>query len=141
MPSPFVPSDDEIRRLLTSVRTIAIVGLSDNPMRPSYGVGEYLHESGYEVIPVNPKLTELWGRKAFPDLASAAAVSRIDLVDVFRDPAHLMPIVEEAIQIGAKRIWFQEGVVNLEAAERARGAGIQVVMDRCTMKEHARLVG
>jgi hypothetical protein len=141
MSNPFVPSDEELRRLFASVKTIAVVGLSDNPMRPSYGVAEYLREAGYEIIPVNPKLTEIWGLKAYPDLKAAAAAGRIDLVDVFRDPAHLVPIVEESIGIGARRLWFQEGVVNLEAAQRARAAGIQVVMDRCTMKEHARLVG
>lgn len=139
---PFVPSDEEIRQLLQGVKTIAVVGLSDNPMRPSHGVAYYLLERGYRIVPVNPKLTELWGEKAYPDLPSVVRAGiRVDLVDVFRNPQDVSPVVEEAIQIGAPAIWLQEGVVNEAAAQRAQDAGLRVVMDRCAMKEHARLVG
>ena len=92
-------------------------------------------------MPVNPKLSEIWGLKSYPSLSAARADGiDIDLVDVFRAPEHVGPIVDEAIQVGAKGIWFQEGVVNLEAAQRAKDAGLAVVMDRCTFKEHVRLV-
>lgn len=130
-----------MRELLENARTVAVVGLSDNPYRPSYGVGNYLHEAGYRVVPVNPKLTELWGLQAFPDLASVKAAGiDVDVVDVFRDPAHVVPIAEDAVKIGAKSLWLQEGVVNDEAARKAEAGGLTVVMDRCMMKEHARLV-
>jgi uncharacterized protein len=142
MADPFVPADPDLRRLLKEMRTVAVVGLSDNPMRPSYGVARYLHEVGYRVVPVNPKLTSLWGLKAYPDLESVRRDGlTIDLVDVFRDPAHVPAVVEEAIRVGAKAIWLQEGVVHEEAARRALEAGLVVVMDLCAMKEHARLVG
>ena len=134
-------TEDEVRSILEGARTIAVVGLSDNPMRPSHGVARYLRASGYRIVPVNPNLRELWGEPAYPDLrAVAAAGLRIDLVDVFRDPALVGPIVDDAIAIGAPAIWFQEGVVNEPAAAKARAAGLRVVMDRCTMKDHARLV-
>lgn len=138
----FVPPDSAIRQLLTETRTVAVVGLSDNPMRPSYGVARYLHEQGYRIIPVNPKLESLWGIKAYPDLRSVRQAGiPVDLVDVFRNPVEVEPIAEDAIAIGAKAIWFQEGVVNEAAARKAASAGLKVVMDRCAMKEHARLVG
>ncbi len=141
MASPFVPDDATLLRLLRATKTIAVVGLSDNPMRPSHGVGAYLHEVGYTVVPVNPNLKELWGLKAFPDLASVRAAGiRVDMVDVFRDPAHVEPIAREAVEIGARSLWLQEGVVNERAAEFARRAGLEVVMDRCVMKEHGRLL-
>lgn len=138
----FVPTDAAVRELLARARTIAVVGLSDNPYRPSHGVGSYLRECGYRIVPVNPYLTEIWGERSYADLrAVAAAGIRVDLVDVFRNPAEVMPVVEDAIAIHAPAVWFQEGVVNREAAERARAAGLTVVMDRCAMKEHARLIG
>jgi len=141
MAQPFVPADPDMRRLLEETRTVAVVGLSDNPMRPSYGVARYLYEVGYRVIPVNPKLTELWGLKAYPDLDSARRDGIVvDMVDVFRDPAHVPQVVDETLRAGAKSLWLQEGVVHPEAAQRASQAGLTVVMDRCVMKEHARLV-
>lgn len=141
MVEPFVPQDAEMAAVLRRTRTIAVVGLSDNPARPSHDVARYLKDAGYEIVPVNPKLTELWGKKSYPDLASVARDGiQIDLVDVFRDPAHVPAVVEEAIAVKAKALWLQEGVVHEEAARRAAAAGLTVVMDRCAKKEHARLV-
>lgn len=141
MPSTAGPTDEELRRLLSSAKTIAVVGLSENPFRPSHGVALYLRQAGYRIIPINPNLAEVLGERSFPDLrAMAAAGIRADLIDVFRDPATVGPLVDDAISIGAPAIWFQEGVVNEAAAAKARAAGIRVVMDRCTMKDHARLV-
>lgn len=141
MEAAFVPPDADLRALLGRTRTIAVVGLSENPFRPSYGVASYLVEAGYTVVPVNPMLKEWRGHEAYPDLASVKAAGiDVDLVDVFRAPEHVGPIVEEAIRMGAKAVWLQEGVVHLEAARAARRAGLEVVMDRCAMKEHARLV-
>lgn len=138
---PFVPDDAQMRRMLAEARTVAVVGLSDDPSRASHGVARYLHRQGYRIVPVNPRLSEIWGLKSYPSLSAAHADGlEIDLVDVFRAPEHVGPIVEEAIQVGVKAIWFQEGVVNLEAAQRAKDAGLGVVMDRCTFKEHVRLV-
>jgi uncharacterized protein len=141
MAPDFVPTDPDLRALLEQTKTIAVVGLSDNPFRPSHGVAYYMHEQGYRVVPVNPKLSELWGLRAFPDLrAVKAAGVNVDMVDVFRDPSHVPPVVDEAIAIGAKSVWLQEGVVHEAAARKAQEAGLTVVMDRCIMKEHARLV-
>lgn len=138
----FVPPDAELRELLRRAKTIAVVGLSDNPMRPSHGVALYLHQSGYRIIPVNPNLKELWGLRAYADLRSLQDLGlAIDIVDVFRRPEDVDPIVDQAIQIGAKAIWFQEGVVNPPAAARAQASGLIVVMDRCARTEHVRLIG
>lgn len=136
----YVPDDESIRKLLEGANTIAVVGLSDKEARPSHGVGKYLHEQGYTVIPVNPNLDELWGLKAYPDLTSVKeAGHEIDVVDVFRRPEAVPPIVDEAIDVGAKAVWLQEGVVNEDAAQKAKDAGLTVVMDRCAFKEHRRL--
>ncbi len=126
-----------ISELLESARTIAVVGLSGNRARPSNGVSEYMQRAGYRIIPVNPRETEVLGEKAYPDLDSVPV--KIDIVDVFRRPEHVPAIVEAAIRIGAKAVWLQEGVVHEGAAERARGAGLEVVMDRCILKEHRKL--
>lgn len=136
----YAPDDETIRELLAGTKTIAVIGLSDDPARPSHGVGEYLNERGYRVVPINPKLDELWGLKAYPDLASAKEDGvEIDMVDVFRQPEAVPQHVDEAIDIGANAIWLQEGVVHEEAAQKAKDAGLTVVMDRCAMKEHRRL--
>lgn len=136
----FVPDDDTIRALLEETKTIAVVGLSDNASRPSHGVGKYLHEQGYDVIPVNPNLDELWGLKAYPDLISVKEAGiDIDIVDVFRRPEAVPSVVDEAIDVGAKAIWLQEGVIHEDAAAKAKDAGLTVVMDRCAFKEHRRL--
>jgi predicted CoA-binding protein len=123
--------------ILQSARTVAVVGLSGKRYRPSYGVAEYLKREGYRVIPVNPGETEVLGEKSYPDLDSVPG--EIDVVDIFRRPEFVPEIVEAAIRKGAKVVWMQEGVVHEEAAERAREAGLTVVMDRCILKDHRRL--
>ena len=133
----------EIEKLLRSARTIAIVGLSSNPARPSYAVAQRLQRLGYRVIPVNPTCETVLGEKTVPDLASAKAALRpgesIDIVDVFRQPQHVPAIVEECIRLGLKALWLQLGVIHEAAAERARAAGMFVVMDRCLYRERAAL--
>lgn len=140
MGESFVPTDAEVRALLERTRRVAVVGLSDNPERPSYDVAEYLMRVGYEVVPINPKLTEWQGRKAFPNLAAAVSSGlTFDLVDVFRRPEDVEEVVGDAVAAKAPAIWFQLGVVNEAAARRAKAAGMLVVMDRCTKIEHRRL--
>jgi predicted CoA-binding protein len=128
---------DEVREILKTTKVIAVVGLSDKPDRPSYGVAAYMQRQGYKIIPVNPAVGEVLGEKAYPSLKDVPG--KVDMVDVFRKPDALLGIVEEAIAIGAKSVWMQEGVVNNAAAERARAAGLKVVMDRCVLKEHRRM--
>src|SRR5262249_3744267 len=123
-----------IPELLRTSKTIAVVGLSNNKFRPSYDVSEYMQRHGYHIIPVNPHVTEVLGEKAFPSLIEVP--EKIDIVDVFRRPEFVPAIVEDAIRIGAKALWLQETVVHEEAAERARKAGLFVVMDRCILKDH-----
>lgn len=137
-PDPSPSAADLAERLLLSSKVIAVVGISDRPDRPSYGVAAYLQRAGYRMIPVNPQLTEVLGEHCYPDLA--AVPEPIDLVDVFRRPSLVDPVVDEAIAVGAKAIWFQDGVVNEPAAARARAAGLAVVMDDCTMRRHRRLM-
>jgi len=124
-------------KILDSSRTIAVVGLSPKPDRPSYRVASYLKEQGYRIIPVNPAEKEILGEPCYPDLASIP--ESIDVVDIFRRSEEMLPIVEEAIRIGAKAVWMQEGVTNEEAANRAGEAGLMVVMDKCMRKEHRKL--
>jgi uncharacterized protein len=126
-----------IEDILTNCRTIAVVGISDKRDRPSYHVAAYLMEAGYEIFPVNPSLNNVLGLKAYPDLESIPV--KIDLVDVFRRSETVGPVVDEAIKIGAKAIWFQEGVINEEAGSKAVKAGLKVVMDRCMLKEHSKM--
>jgi len=123
--------------LLRSAHTIAVVGLSSKRMRPSYSVSEYMQSAGYRIIPVNPEETMVLGEKAYPNLE--AIPGRVDIVDVFRRSEFVPEIVESAIRIGADAVWMQEGVIHEEAAERARKAGLTVVMDRCILKEHRKL--
>lgn len=132
------PSQEGIARLLRDCRTIGVVGLSSNPARPSYQVAAYMHQQGKVVIPVNPHETTVLGERAYPSLS--AVPGSIDLVNVFRRSEEAGVIVDEAIRIKAKAVWLQEGVVDEEAALRARQAGLQVVMDRCWLKEHHRFV-
>jgi predicted CoA-binding protein len=124
----------EIGSLLRSARTIAVVGLSDNPARVSYHVAAYLQQHGYRIIPVNPAVSVVLGEKAYANLRDVP--EKVDLVDIFRRPEFVPEIVDDAIAIGAKAVWMQEGVVHNAAADKARAAGLQVVMDRCTLKEH-----
>ncbi len=123
--------------LLASAHTIAVVGLSNKRYRPSHGVAEYLQRAGFRIIPVNPQESEVLGEKAYPDLD--AVPEPIDIVDIFRRPEFVPEIVEAAIRKGAKAVWMQEGVIHEVAARRAREAGLDVVMDRCILKEHRRL--
>jgi uncharacterized protein len=124
--------------LLRNAKTIAVVGLSRRRSRPSYGVSEYMQSKGYRIIPVNPNETEILGEKVFASLDEIP--ERVDIVDIFRRPECVPEIVDAAIRIGAKGVWMQEGVVHDEAAGKARAAGLEVVMDRCILKEHRRML-
>jgi hypothetical protein len=131
-----VNESELITELLKGAKTIAVVGLSDSALRPSFGVSEYMRAQGYRIIPVNPALQEWLGEKAYASLLDVPG--KIDIVDVFRRSESVPDIVDQAIQIKAPAIWLQEGVIHEEAAERARKAGIFVVMDLCILKEHRR---
>jgi predicted CoA-binding protein len=130
---------EEVREILQTARTVAVVGLSDKPDRDSYHVAAYLQRAGYRIIPVNPMVKEVLGEKAYARLRDVP--ERIDVVDVFRKPEAVPEIVEDAIAVGAKAVWMQDGVVHNEAAARARAAGLRVVMSKCMLREHARLKG
>jgi uncharacterized protein len=125
---------DQIGDLLKRSKTIAVVGLSDSPLRPSYGVSAYMQTQGYRIIPVNPAIKGALGEKAVSSLAQIS--EKIDIVDVFRRSEFVPELMEEAIRLKVPAVWLQEGVVHEEAAEKARQAGIFVVMDRCILKEH-----
>lgn len=131
--------NETMKEVLTMGRVIASVGLSSNPEKDSYEVAEYLQQHGYRVIPVNPTATEILGEKAYPSLSDVP--EKIDVVQVFRKPEDVPPVVEEAIRVGAWAVWMQEGIVNEEAAARAREAGLKVVMGVCMMKTHRQLFG
>jgi len=126
--------NDEIGILLKKAKNIAVVGLSDSPLRPSYGVSAYMQTQGYKIIPVNPTIRGALGEKAVLSLSEVK--EKIDIVDVFRRPEHVAEVVDEAIRLKVPAIWMQEGVIDEAAAQKARNAGIQVVMDRCILKEH-----
>jgi predicted CoA-binding protein len=129
---------DPIHELLSRVKTIAVVGLSDSPLRPSHGVSAYMQLQGYKIIPVNPGIGESLGEEAYPTLLEIPRdmAEKIDLVNVFRRPEFVDEIVEQAIQLKIPAIWLQEDVINERAAVRARAAGMFVVMDLCILKEH-----
>ncbi len=129
--------EGNVKRILEEAKTIAVVGLSPKAERPSYGVAKYLQQQGYRIIPVNPTVDEVLGERAYPDLK--AVPEKIDVVDIFRRSEDVPPVVDEAIQVGARVIWMQEGIINQAAADRARQAGLEVVMDSCMLKEHRRL--
>jgi predicted CoA-binding protein len=131
-----INSPETIRRILDECRTIAVVGLSSDPSRPSNSVSAYMRRQGYKVIAVNPNETSVFGEQAHPDLF--AVPDKIDLVDVFRRSDEAGKAVDEAIAVGAKAVWLQEGVIDNAAAQRALDAGLLVVMDRCWLKEHIR---
>ena len=130
-------SPEEVRALLKSVHTIAVVGLSDKPDRDSHRVAAYLQRQGYRIIPVNPAVQEVLGEKSYARLEDIS--DKIDLVDMFRKPEAVPEIVDAAIAVGAKAVWMQEGIVHNAAADRARAAGLAVVMNRCILKEHMRM--
>ena len=129
----------ELRRILKTNHTIAVVGLSADWYRPSYFAAKYMQEHGFKIIPVNPKYDEILGEKCYPSLK--AIPEPVDIVDVFRKPDDCVPIAQDAVAIGAKVLWLQLGVVNEEAARVAESGGLEVVMDRCVKIEYARLFG
>jgi predicted CoA-binding protein len=131
-------SDQQIKDLLSQAHTIAVVGLSSSPVRASYGVSQYMQSAGYRIIPVNPKEPQVLGEKAYARLEDVP--EKIDLVNVFRRSEFVPEIVDAAIRVGARAIWMQEGVADEAAAQRARAAGLFVVMDSCILKEHRRLL-
>ena len=126
-----------IPEILENYRTIAVVGLSSQRSRPSHSVTAYMQSQGYRIIPVNPHETEVLGERAYARLQDVPGP--VEIVDVFRRSEHVAGVVEEAIEVGAKVLWLQEGVVDEEAAARARGAGMEVVMDLCILKEHMKI--
>ena len=128
---------DDIEKIIRESKNIAVVGISNKLGRPSLTVASYLKGQGYRIIPVNPTIQDVNGEKCYPDLSSIP--EKVDVVDIFRKPADVLPVVEEAVRIGAKVVWMQEGIVSEEAARRAREAGLLVVMDKCMLKEHSRL--
>lgn len=130
-------NDDEMREILLSAKNVASVGLSSNDEKESYWIAFFLKEQGYRMIPVNPKATEIFGEKVYASLSDIP--DEIDVVQVFRRPEDVPPVVEEAIKIGAKVVWMQEGIVNEEAAKMAREAGLKVVMNACMRATHKRL--
>lgn len=131
--------EDAIRSIMKESKTIALVGLSSDRQKASYFVASYLLYKGYKVIPVTPKGGEILGQKCYPDLKSIP--EKIDLVDIFRPANEVLPIVEQSIQIGAKAVWIQLRIINFDAAEKARAAGLNVVMDKCIKMEHGRYCG
>ena len=136
-------NDQEIAQLLSTARTIAVVGLSGNPDRPSYGVAQYLQSKGYRILPVNPTIDSVLGEKCYASVSETPekADVKVDIVDVFRRSEFVPALAEEAIEIGARCLWLQLGVIHEEAARRARDAGLLVVMDRCLAVERSRLAG
>ncbi len=124
-------------KILKTYRKVAVVGLSPKPDRPSHRVASYLKGQGYRIIPVNTYAKEILGETCYPHLSSIP--EPVDVIDIFRRPEAVLPIVDDAIKIGAKAVWMQEGVINEEAASLAKGAGLLVVMDRCMLKEHRKL--
>jgi len=132
------PSDQQVKDLLQNAHTIAVVGLSSSRLRASYGVSQYMQSAGYRIIPVNPNEQEVLGEKSYARLEDVP--EKIDVVDVFRRSEFVPEIVDAAIRVGAHAIWMQDGVVNETAAQRARDAGLFVVMDDCILREHRRLI-
>ncbi|MDR7380358.1 putative CoA-binding protein [Rhodoferax ferrireducens] len=128
---------DAIRQILTHARTIAVVGLSPDPMRPSHDVARTLQARGYRIIPINPNATVILGETAYPSLTAAAQHHRIEVVNCFRKSRDIPPLVEEAIAIGAKAVWMQLGIAHAGAAQRAQAAGLRVVQNKCIRTEHA----
>jgi predicted CoA-binding protein len=138
-PAPVVPGDSELRSLLETARTIAVVGLSSKPDRHSYRVASYLQGAGYRIIPVNPNEAEVLGERAHAELGEVRGP--IDIVDVFRRPEHTPAVARQTLEVGARALWLQLGIVNEESGRIARAGGLMVVMGACLMVEHERLLG
>ena len=134
-----ITEDRRIREILAQTRRVAVIGLSSNPDRASYGVAEALQSEGFHIVPVNPNEDKVLGENAFPDLRHMTGM--VDVVDVFRASEHVPQIVDACIERGVRTLWLQEGVIHHEAAQKAVDAGIEVVMDRCMLKEYRRLLG
>jgi predicted CoA-binding protein len=139
LPDGVAASSDPIAEILIPATTIAVVGLSSNPQRPSYGVSKYMQGAGYRIIPVNPNETVVFGEKSYARLEDVPVM--IDIVDIFRRAEEVAAVVESAIRIGAKTVWMQLGIENAVAAERARAAGLRVVEDACIFVEHRKRLG
>ena len=139
VPEPYGPSDVELRSILGDAETIAVVGLSSNPFRDSFEVAEYLQSRGYRIIPVNPNETEVLGETAYPSLLDVPKDVRIDVVDVFRRASEAPPIAEQAVRVGAKVLWLQDGIVNEDARRIAEDAGLTVIMGVCIRTTNRRL--
>ena len=136
LPQGAPPSADPIFDILTKYKTIAVVGLSSNPTRPSYAVTEYMQSSGYHIIPVNPNETDVLGEPSYADLEEVP--QKIEIVNIFRRAEDIPPVIEAAIRVGAKVIWMQQGIANEPAAAKAQAAGLTVIMDACIFIEHKR---
>jgi len=132
--------DEDIKKILSSLKTVAVVGISLKEGRPSYIVASYLKSKGYRIIPVRPDGEEILGEKVYPRLTDIPEEIAVEVVDIFRKSEDVPPVVEEAIQRKAKVVWMQEGVIHKEAGAKAEKAGLKVVMDRCIKKEHQRLI-
>lgn len=127
---------ETVKKILKNHHTIAVVGLSDKPDRPSYRVASYLQSHGYRIVPINPRISRALDEDAYPDLDSVPF--EIDVADIFRRSEEVLPIIDKAVKKGVKAVWMQEGVISPDAAEKASEAGIDVVMDLCMLKEHSR---
>jgi predicted CoA-binding protein len=136
LPENWPRSNDAIADILKSYKTIAVVGLSSNPRRPSFGVAQYIQSVGYRIIPVNPNETEVLGEKCYPRLEDIPKLQPIEIVDIFRRSEDVPPVVDSAIAVGAKVVWMQQGIENQNAAAKARAAGLFVVEDACILIEH-----
>ncbi len=136
---PLLKTDEELRKAMTAAKTIAVIGLSPDPEKPSNFVPAYLQSKGYKIIPVNPTVDQVLGEKSYASLAEIPV--KIDIVDVFRRAEKTPPIVDEAAKVGAGLVWLQEGIISAEAAARAEAHGMPIVMDKCLLKEHKRLIG
>jgi predicted CoA-binding protein len=134
-----INDDKELAQILKTIRIVASVGVSSSDEKPSYWIFNYLKVHGYQMIPVNPTATEILGQRTYTDLKSIP--QKIDVVQVFRKPEDVPPVVDLAIEVGAKIVWMQKGIINEDAARKAEAAGLKVVMDRCMMETHQRLLG
>jgi uncharacterized protein len=136
VPDNWPRSNDAIADILKNYKTIAVVGLSSNPRRPSFTVTQYMQSVGYKIIPVNPNETEVLGEESYPRLEDIPKSQPIEIVDIFRRSEHIPPVVDSAIAVGAKIIWMQQGIENQNAAAKARAAGLLVIEDACILIEH-----